>query len=149
MNLVYVKFIVEHFDRYCKWFENKRIQETLYGIDEEWLQHVLNDTTGIEYAVFRGDEMVAVVGVKFSTKENPSYVITNIAVNPVYFGQGIGSKVLKDLFHMHELKSDESWVAYVEAHNVRANRFFEQNGWILDGDKDEDGMLRFWRQGIV
>ena len=146
MNFVYLKFERTHFDIYFKWFEEEQTREALYGIDEEWLEYVLKDTTGAEYAVFRDDKMVAVIGIKFPDEENQFCVITNLAVNPELFGNGIGSQVLQDLEAIYKGNENESWVAYVEVKNEKARRFFEKNGWKLNKEMDEDGMLRYFRE---
>ncbi len=75
-------FSVNDYETYKFWFQDHRIKKALYDIDEAWLDFVLNDESGIEYAVFENEEMKAVVGIELPTLEDPFYAIKNIAVNP-------------------------------------------------------------------
>ncbi|MDF1695413.1 MAG: GNAT family N-acetyltransferase [Saprospiraceae bacterium] len=148
MNFTYSRFTRGYFSTYLKWFENELVKNALYGIDEEWLEYVLNDETGIEYAVFSEQEMLAVLGVKYPDADNPTYVITNIVVNPSVFGQGIGSLVLEDLNQLFVLEKGERWVAFVEPKNKIAQMFFAKNGWELwNGTSKVDQMLEFRKEG--
>jgi len=145
--LRFIRFKPEHFETYQSWFENDRIKSTLYGIDNEWLEFVLNNETGIEYAVFVVNEMVAVVGIELPTSTDPFYAITNIAVNPDLFRSGIGTLILKGLYEKHELKVGEKWIVYVEEKNYSAQSFFSKNGWKRK--KSNDGMIRFEMNNIL
>lgn len=139
--LEFKRFKKKDFEAYKSWFSNINIKAALYDIDEEWLDFVLADQTGIEYAVFLKDKMVAVVGIDLSTKDNPSYVIKNIAIEPTRMRQGLGSSVLKELVNLHPLEENESWIAYVEEKNTTALHFFDNNGWKKK--KKEDEMIKF------
>ena len=142
--IIFKRFRKEHFEEYKSWFLHDAIKKTLYDIDDEWFDYVLNDKTGIEYVVYENEELVAVVGIKLPNKDNPRYVITNIAIKPSRFRQGLGSMVLKELIKLHSLKENESWSAFVEKHNMSAQFFFQKNGWVIDeGEKDEDDMIRY------
>lgn len=137
-------FQKKHFEEYNNWFKNKRIKKALGFIDDEWLEFILNDANGIEYAIFQGNNMVSVVGLIFPTNEYHSYAIKNIAVNPEYFGKGIGTSVLKMLYKLHPLKTNEFWLTFVDKMNLSGQLFFKKNGWIkIKGNELEDNMLRY------
>lgn len=138
--LKFEKFKKEHFAEYKNWFKHKTIREALYGIDDEWLEYILTDTRGEEYAIFLKDEMIAVVGLVFPNLDHSFYAINNIAINPSKLRQGWGSKVLNDLFKLHALGRNEYWVSFVENKNVLAQCFFEKNGWKRI---EEDDMIRY------
>lgn len=144
--LIFKRFGEEHFAEYEQWFRYDAIRRTLYSIDKEWLDHILNLDTGIEYAVFMEEEMVAEVGISLPDSDHAQYVITNIAVHPAKSRLGLGSLVLDKLFELHPLKEEEIWVAFVEMDNLAAQDFFLKNGWKRDESqsKDED-MIRFYR----
>ena len=144
MILKFKQFGSEHFDEYKGWFDNERIKSALYDVDKEWLEFVLNDVSGREYAVFSGGELVAVVGIEFPTAEHASYALKNIAVHPGKFGQGIGSEVLKKLLLLNPLKEGENWMAFVEEENRVAQSFFEKNGWNKEIDgSNSDQMIKY------
>lgn len=138
-------FSESDFKEYLKWFNDERIRSSLFNIDSEWLKGILNDNTGIEYAIYLFEEMVGEVGIVFPTEENPYYVISNIAIKPSKFRTGIGTKVLNNLYELHPLKEREFWVAYVEEENKTAQRFFEKNGWVR---KTENDMIRYEKRKI-
>ena len=141
IELEFRRFESSHYPVYEKWFEDDKIKTALYGIDQEWLDFVLNDASGIEYAVFRDGEMVAVVGIELPTSKHPIYAIKNIAVSPMHQGRGIGSVILKKLLKIHPIKAEEQWIAFVEEKNTYAYHFFIRNGW--KEEKIESGMIKF------
>ena len=142
--IIFKRFEEENFEEYKQWFSHNAIKHTLYDIDDEWLDFVLNDDTGIEYAVFAKEELIAVVGIELPNRDHPEYVIKNIAIKPSNFRQGLGSRVLEKLVSLHLLKENESWVAFVEKHNIAAQLFFQKNGWNREeSTKDEDDMIRY------
>ena len=138
------QFTENDYAEYKSWFDDARVKAALFYIDEKWLTHILNDKKGVEHTVFRGGELVAVVGILFPTEKHPSYGITNIAVNPKHFRTGIGSKVLKLLFKKYDLKADQYWLAFVDEKNTEAQSFFEKNGWIwIKNGEAGEGMMRY------
>lgn len=139
-SLTFRFFQKEDFKIYKAWFKNHFIKKAIGDIDEEWLHYILNDKTGIEYAVFKENELVAVIGVSFPTKKNSYYGIHNIAINPKYFRKGIGSMVLKQLYQLHPLKQKEAWLAFVHQDNLAAKLFFERNNWSFIQVEDENLM---------
>jgi ribosomal protein S18 acetylase RimI-like enzyme len=140
---IFKKFPRSAFENYKSWFEDTALQNTLGGVDEEWLAHVLTDETGEELAVFREEVLLAVVGIVYPTLVHPYYVISNMAVRPDLAGQGIGSKVLKELIARYVLRPNEYWKCYVETSNTVARRFFEKNGWQSIAGDVEEGMIGF------
>ena len=135
--LDFKRFDRSHFETYKKWFEYEAIRNALYEIDEEWLNHVLQDDKSIEYAVVNAEGLVGVVGVTFPDKDHQQYVITNIAVNPLHSGKRLGSQILEVLKTLHPLKEKQKWVAYVEQNNLSAQRFFVRNQWENVGLEDD------------
>lgn len=127
--LIFKAFKEEDFKQYKSWFDHDRMRKSLENIDEEWLDYILTDRSGIEYSIFSGNELISVLGLSLPCNQEPYYAITNIAINPKYFREGIGSKVLKQLYLVHPLKQSESWLAFVDQENLSAQSFFEKNGW--------------------
>jgi len=127
--LLFKKFAEEHFQEYQSWFKDKELKTALGGVDEEWLNHILHNEEGIDYAVFENEKMIGVVGVLFPTEKNPYYVLTNIAVHHDLKNMGKGAKILECLFQQKDFKSNY-WLCYVAIENISAQRFFKKNHWI-------------------
>ena len=142
-NLIFSSFDIQEFVNYQSWFEDKVLAATLGGIDEEWLDYILEDTTGEEYAVRRGSELVAVVGVVLPTVVDNYFVISNIAVRPDLRGTGLASEVLQGLLLRTTLSIDQFWLAYVSPNNKIAQAFFKKNNWQLKADSLKEDMLRY------
>ena len=55
------KFQAIDFDTYQSWFSDELLNQHLGPApDDEWLNHVLTDTTGVQYAFFDKDQLVGV-----------------------------------------------------------------------------------------
>lgn len=143
-HLTFEIFKRKHFQAYKSWFQNKRIRTALYSIDEEWLDYVLHETDGIEFAVLKGGYLVGVVGITLPKETAPYYVINNLAVHPSHFGEGFGKAILEKLLQRFPLRAEQCWVAYVEKINTDAQQFFAKCNWTRQKfDKKEDDLIRF------
>lgn len=141
-SLRFSTFTTKDFSEYKAWYEDAELNKRLGPMDDQWLDHVLHETDGCEYSVFRGKELVAVVGIKFPDPTHPAYYITDFAIKPHLRNQSIGSSVLRALIKLHKRKPGQSWKAFVDVRNSGAKSFFEKNGWICASETpDEHGML--------
>jgi ribosomal protein S18 acetylase RimI-like enzyme len=122
-------FSQAHYNEYLSWFDNPFIKKALGSIDEEWLNYILKDQSGKEYAFILNEKLVAVAGITYPNLTHPFYVLNNLAVNPGYQRKGIGQSVLQLLFQLHQLEATEYWAAYVHEGNGPAQDFFQSNGW--------------------
>lgn len=139
MFLRFSKFQKEHFPEYKSWFEDAELNMRLGPMDDAWLEYVTRETDGCQYSVFCGEELIAVVGIKYPTAKHPEYYLTDFAMKPALRSKGIGSKVLRELLRMH---SDRHWKAFVDVRNPRAKTFFERHGWAcVSNEPDTHGML--------
>lgn len=112
MSLEFSTFAAEHFEPYVQWFEDESLNKQLGPApNQEWLEHVLHDATGKQYSVFRAEELVAVVGVVFATKENPVNVISDLAIKPILRSTGLGRQVLAALPLLEEYDAAEDWAS--------------------------------------
>ena len=136
----YKKFTREDYKEYSNWFQDPDLKKSLGGIDEEWLNFILEDEQGIEYAVFLDNELICVIGITLPSQNNDYLVISNLAVHPDHRRKGIGSEVLGNL--LFKLKPKENWVSFVASENQKAADFFKKNGWAKR-ETDQDGMIRF------
>lgn len=142
MEFIFREFVKDYFDEYESWFENEELKTALEGIDEEWLHYILNDDKGEELAVFKAEQLVAVIGVQYPDKLVPCYGISNIAIKPNLKNKGLGSKILSALLKRKYLKPNEYWVCFVDVKNKNGQRFFEKNNWKKISVEEHD-MIRY------
>lgn len=142
MKITIQKFTEKDYPLYRAWFEDKALQRTIGGIDQEWLEYILRDEDSSEYTMFYDGELVGVLGVQHPSKKEQSYVITNIAIKPALKNKGFGTKMLWEVVKLIKLKSDEYWVSYVDRSNKNAQQFFEKNNWNKIGE-GEDDLIRY------
>ncbi|CAH0998662.1 hypothetical protein LEM8419_00007 [Neolewinella maritima] len=140
--LRFTPFTPAHYPEYKSWFADERLNAALGPMDEEWLQYVCTDTQGREYAVYRQEELVGVIGIQLPVAGHPVPYITNLAVHPRYHRQGIGALLLRELHQIHPLAVQNGWIAFVLPTNQIARRFFHANGWRVI-EVSEDGTFRY------
>ena len=142
--LIFSLFEEKDFPEYRSWYEDAELDKRLGPMNEDWLKHIRHEADGCQYSVFRDDELVAVVGIKYPTEQYTYYCITDLAIKPSLRGQGIGSEVLKGLMSHPDLQEQKMWRSYVDERNPKAKAFLQKNGWICIGDSpDEHGMWIF------
>ena len=139
------KFRFQDFPEYKSWYKDPELNKHLGPPpDQEWLDCVMQEKEGCEYSVFDNNKMVAVLGINFPTAKDPSYYITDIAINPGLKNQGIGSKVLDQLLILHPLKPGQSWKAFLNKDNQEARAFFSKKGWVCESKTPgKNNMLTF------
>ena len=135
-------FQAKHYSTYQSWSEDEDFDKNLGPIDREWLEYVLSDTTGVQYALLYNDVLVSVVGILLPTREQDYYTITDLAVSPLFKRQGMGSKVLNIIIDQYQ-DDQRSWKAFVDHTNNTAIRFFTKNGWKTDRVIDDSEMFCF------
>ncbi|WP_020568368.1 GNAT family N-acetyltransferase [Neolewinella persica] len=139
------KFTAADYPDYSSWFNDPQLQRALGPIDEEWLNHILNDDEeGMELAVFLDSKLVAVVGITLPHDQYDYRVITGIGVKPALRNQGLGSKVLLQLLEEVQLEAGCFWVSYVEKFNFCGQAFFEKHEWMKF---EEEEMYRYTYSG--
>src|SRR6266536_791298 len=105
-NLQLKRFQAEHYAEYVSWFADEELNRRLGPMaetDEPWLAAVLAETgsEAATWAVFRGDEMVAVVEAAYDPENAAWAAITAIATKPALRRQGIGEAVLRRILSLH------------------------------------------------
>ena len=144
MNLRLEFFKKENFEELCSWYADSSIEDKLGVLDEEWLEDVLTDTSNLQYGGFVDDEMVASVGLYSPELEFPFYVVAEIAVKPSWQRKGVATKILELLFADPELIDSDIWLAFVDADNIEAIKFFEVNGWKNEeGESEEENLIAY------
>jgi GNAT superfamily N-acetyltransferase len=145
MHLKIRPFSREDNAEYAAWFEDAELQRELgpAWLDDE-LDEVVDDQAGCMWAVQRGEELVAVMGVDYPDADHPTYAINTLAVRPDLRGTGVARDVVAGVRAQHQLKDGEYWLAFVNDGNCQAKCFFEKLGWECKGEPPaNDGMYRF------
>ncbi len=144
-HMKFEKFASKHLGVYREWFQDPLLAQHLGPeVTDDWLEFVLTDESGRQFAVMDQSQLVAVVGVVFPTNEVPDYVISDIAVNPKLRSMGVGRRVVERLLREFELKEYEQWKAFVAQDNQGAFAFFQSLGWVLRSNTaDSDDMFVF------
>ena len=139
MPLEFHEFRREDFKTYQSWFADQFLNDSLGpAVDEEWLNFILGDRTGIQYVVTLNREMVAVVGLVKPKVDFAFWTITDIAVKPALRKQGIASRVVTAL---SILLKETNIVAFVMPENEPAIRLFSS----LDWSRDLDDSSKMWK----
>lgn len=137
-------FKAEDLSEYQRWFEHNEINKFLGPMpDQTWLDHVLNDTEGIQLAVTSSKRLAVVIGVHFATPEHPTQIITDFAVNPRMLRIGMGSRALDLVISKFDLEADVVWQTFVDQDNKSAIAFFSKNLWQQAQCADNNNMLTF------
>ena len=144
--LSFSRFHPDYFEEYRSWFADPELDQQLGPMEENdpWLEYVMSNQEGTDFAVFRDGEMVAEIGLLFPNEENPAYYITHLAVKPELRGQGIGSLVLSAIIVLYPLQRGVSWRCFVHKNNHKTRFFLEKNKWKCQNEfPDEEGFLAF------
>lgn len=124
-----------------KWFQDEWLNNELGPIDEAWLEHVLRENDGVELVAEERGKPVAIIGILWSTKNNPFHVVSDIAVDPKLRRKGIGRRVLVNVMTWPGHPSASEWIAFVSKENEVAAFFLKSIGWVEDGVKNH--MVRY------
>lgn len=123
-----------NFPVYQEWFADPWLNAALGPMDEEWLEHILLDETGAQYAIFQQQEMIAVLGVVWAHGDAIYHTVSDLAIRPDQRRQGLGQKILNHLIHDLEVPKAKGWITYVEPKNTQAIDFMKKCAWDLVED---------------
>jgi RimJ/RimL family protein N-acetyltransferase len=149
MNLDFKCFQREHYPEYAAWFADPELNHQLGPMDEEWLDSILSqpESAGITWAVFRGDELVAVAEIVFDPQNQLPPGITAIATKPTLRRQGIATAALHHIITLHQNQGITEHLAYVSIHNPAGRRCLEKVGFVqATSQPNEHGYHEFRRQ---
>lgn len=137
-------FIRDDFETYRSWYANPDLNRELGPIDTEWLEHVMSETPVRQFSFVEKNVLIAVIGTEGPKPDETSHYITDIAVDPSRKRNGIATRALNLLIENHrEIPSPpESWIAWVDADNDIALRFFHRSGWQRSSHPDDDNMFQ-------
>jgi len=145
MQLEFRRFQQADYPEYAAWFVDAGLDRQLGPMDQAWLDAVLGqpESEGVTWAVFRGEELVAVLEIVFGVLDDPPTGITGLAVKPTLRRQGIGMAVLHQLLEQHHRQGLHQHVAYVATHNEAARRCIERIGFVPTSAPNEHGYVEF------
>lgn len=123
-----------------RWFQDPELNLRLGPMDEDWLQHVLQERDGVELVAQSPDGTpFALVGLDWL---RPGLVvITDLAVDPGRRGRGLGRQALDAVLAWPGAPAPARWITFVDPTNPAAAAFFVRCGWACDGPDGE--MIRY------
>lgn len=132
------------FEAYRSWYADPDLNRELGPMDEQWLEHVMNETPRRQYSFIEDEVLVAVIGTEGPRPNETAWFITDIAVHPDKKRNGIATQAINMLIEKHREYSPhpESWIAWVDAKNSAALDFFQRQGWNLSEQPDVENMLQ-------
>lgn len=124
----------------AEWFQDDVLDRELGPLDEDWLEHVLTDESGVQLVVTDRTRPAALIGCAWDP-HNVEHAITDIAVDPLRRGAGLGRRALDAVIAWPLHPPARRWIAFVDRDNAAAHRFFTAIAWRDDGVDDD--MHRF------
>lgn len=133
-----------------RWFTDETIDRELGPLDEEWLEHVLAETDGVQLVIEDAHPAtgvpapIAIVGVVWGDADN-GHGITDLAIDPARRGFGLGRTAIEATMSWPENPPTTSWIAFVDRENTAAHAFFTALHWTNEGleGEGEEAMHRF------
>ncbi|MBS4104597.1 GNAT family N-acetyltransferase [Tsukamurella paurometabola] len=119
----------------AEWFRDAELDAELGPLDLEWLDHVLEEPSGVQLVVEESGNPIGLVGCEWGNSEN-DHVVTDLAVDPARRRTGLGTRSLTAAlaWEGHPApREGGSWRAYVMEDNRRAHAFFTAQGWTDRG----------------
>lgn len=126
-------FQAQDFPAYRAWYADDRLNRHLGPMDDDWLDHVLSDVRGEQWALLSGGELRAVIGlVPEDRPEAPagSWLVTDLAVAPSLRRQGWGRRAWQSLTALPRMQA-RRWHAIVAQDNPQALAFFQAMGFRI------------------
>lgn len=122
------------------WYQDEAIDRELGPLDDEWLEHVLTESDGVQLVIEQRQRPAVLVGCVWDAN-GIEHGITDIAVDPGRRGAGLGRRAIEVTLGWQGHPPSERWIAFVDPENAAAHRFFTAIGWRADGLDDD--MHRF------
>ena len=123
------------------WFRDAWLMKELGPMDREWLDHVLNQTDGVELVAEIEGQPIGLIGITWCTLEHPFNVITDLAIAPLLRRSGLGRRVLKAAMEWPGHPNADQWITFTAKDNDPPARLLISMGWLEAGE--QNGMNRF------
>jgi ribosomal protein S18 acetylase RimI-like enzyme len=144
VHLQFKRFQLEHYPEYASWFVDSELNRHLGPMDKDWLNAVPSEpeSSGVTWAVFRDNVMVAVLETAFDPENPVRTAITALATRPDLRQQGIGISCLRLILSHHRRKGITEHVAYISMDNTAGQGCFEKAGFApVTFKPDEQGYI--------
>ncbi|MBF6261401.1 GNAT family N-acetyltransferase [Nocardia farcinica] len=126
------------------WYADETLNEQLGPLDQEWLDHVLADDTGVELVVALDGAPVASIGCVWADGHAESdHTVTALAVDPGRRRQGLATLALEAALGWPGHPPAAGWRVYVDLANLPALAFFRRRGWLDLGVADDMRTFRW------
>lgn len=141
-------FEKKDFEAYRSWYADPNLNRELGPMDQQWLEHVMDEMPRRQYSFIEDEVLAAVIGTEGPKPNEIAWFITDIAVHPERKRNGIATRALNLLIEEHREHSTcpESWIAWVDAKNIAALKFFRRLGWNHSEHPDAENMFQFSRE---
>lgn len=123
------------------WFRDPWLNRELGPLDQAWLQHVINNSDGVELVAEISEQPIGMIGIAWADNTHPFHGITDLAISPKLRRRGLGRRVLKQAMKWPGHPPTKGWIAFVNKENTPSARLLLSVGWREDGI--QDGMKRF------
>lgn len=140
--LIIQEFKLEHFVIYQRWFQDLSLMTALGGIDQDWLDCILNDKNIQTVVAYLHGKMVAVACIHVPLPGHDMYHLMSLAIHPQHRGQGIATVLLKQLLSSAEFKQTQCWTAIVDQQNKGALQFFARMGWSMADQANTEDYIK-------
>ena len=144
MHFQFSRFQIEHYPEYASWFIDPELNRQLGPMDKNWLEAVLSEPefVGVTWAVFRDNEMIAVVETVFDPENQACAAIPALATRPELSQQGIGTACLRLILSYHKHNGITEHVAYISVDNTAGQRCAKKAGFApVTSTPNEQGYI--------
>ena len=148
MDLEFRRFRQNHYPEYASWFVDPELNRWLGPMGTDWLDAVLSEpeSEGATWAVFRSEELVAVVETGFDPQDPSLATIRGIATKPALRRQGIGTAVLQLLFDRHAQRDITEHITFISLRNPDSTRFHDRLGFVRTATPPNEHGYAEWRR---
>lgn len=100
-----------------------------YAAHQKWFSKKINDKNAILY-IAENENREKLGQARFDIEQNHSYII-NVNLNPQFFGQGIGSKMIRNStdFFFKEKSEINTVIAEIFEDNIASQKAFQKAGF--------------------
>jgi len=134
INLILKKLCNEDMRDLFKWRNHPEVRKNslnsepiLWQQHQAWFSNKINDSRSITYIAYYDDEKIG--SIRFDEKED--LIKISVMVNPDYFEQGFGSKIIRSGTEkfIKEKKINKPLIAEIKRDNIASIKAFQKAGF--------------------
>ena len=137
MDISYRQFDGDDYSWYFDWYRDAELNRQLGPMDREWLSSRIYDNNTPAFVALSDLETVGVIGVSIDDGSNGFNVISELAINPLMKRNGLGLKILNDIFVGKFPVISKEWRSYVSVLNLSAIALFDKANWKIISSNNE------------